>query len=77
MTEETIKNENKEENKKRKIIIKVLIILIIILLLLTSCSVINHFGRIGEMNKEEDIDIHENLNDPIINKNDKLKFEVK
>ena len=76
MSEKQMQNEKKEENKKRKIVIKVLIILIIILLLLTSCSVINHFGRIGKINKEEDIDIHENLNDPIINKNDKLKFDL-
>jgi len=76
MSEKQLKNENKEENSKRKIIIKVLIILIIILLLLTSCSVINHFGRIGEMNKEEEIDINDNVNDLKINKNDKLKFDL-
>ncbi|MCI9063626.1 MAG: cadherin-like beta sandwich domain-containing protein [Clostridia bacterium] len=68
--------KNKDNTSKRKIVVKILIILIIILLLLTSCSVINHFGHIGDINKEDQIDIHDNINDLKINKNDKLKFDL-
>ena len=48
--------EKSNNRKKRKIIIKILILIIIIFLLLTSCTVINHFGRIGKINKEDEID---------------------
>ncbi len=68
--------KNSNESSKRKIIIKIIIILIIIFLLLTSCTVIKHFGHIGKINKEDEIDIHDNINDFKINQNDNLKFDL-
>lgn len=68
--------KNSNDSSKRKIIIKIIIILIIIFLLLTSCTVIKHFGHIGKINKEDEIDIHDNINDFKINQNDNLKFDL-
>lgn len=67
---------NNDNSSKRSKTIKILIIIIIILLLLISCTVIKDYGRIGKINKEDDIDIHENTNEKRINKNNKLTFDL-